>query len=160
MEIVDKIRAEIAQHMNEIERLNTALSVIESMSGKSFAAKPMITIRGVSSQPVTAKITAPEKPKRKSPTKRFGTGERQSTETIRAAVLELLGKSPKNAGELKRELPQELFATRGHNALSSMLHELKKNGLIAQQKPAETRYSPLADPVVIPPPSADETEAA
>jgi hypothetical protein len=45
MDIAEKIRAEIQLHEAELDRLRTALGVIEQYSGKPVKAAPMITIR-------------------------------------------------------------------------------------------------------------------
>jgi hypothetical protein len=51
MEIIDKIREEIAAHENEIARLRSALRIVEKLAGKpAKAAPPLITISGVSHQ--------------------------------------------------------------------------------------------------------------
>lgn len=128
MELIDKIRAEIATHMNEIDRLNTALSVIESMGGKTLKQKPMITIRGISHQEPQPEAKA--KPERRPHT---------SNESIREGVMKALSKRSMNAGELKRDIGKALFS-RSKNALSSVLHGMKAKGIIDQQVGGDKRY--------------------
>lgn len=59
MDIADKIRAEIATHENELQKLRTALAVIDQLSGKPAKSPPLIVIKGISAQePEAAKQAA------------------------------------------------------------------------------------------------------
>lgn len=137
MDMIAKIRAEIANHENELEKLRIALSVIELMSGKVVSQKPLITIRGVSAQ-APAQIEG--KQKRKPSQKFIGKDGKNRSSSIRDAILDALSSSPKNAGELKRALPPALIKGASKNAVSSALHALKAGGSIGKSLDADRRY--------------------
>lgn len=68
MEIIDKIREEIAAHENEIARLRSALRIVEKLAGKpAKAAPPLITISGVSHQKKPDKATRAPRQKAMEP---------------------------------------------------------------------------------------------
>lgn len=112
MEIVEKIRAEIQLHELELERLRTALGVIEQYAGKAVKPAPMLTIR-----------KQVEKPAPKA-----GTGALP----LKSMILKLLHAQDGETLSIKEIMPEALAAGRKKQSVYGALDALVKDRLIVK----------------------------
>lgn len=152
MEIADKIRAEIQLHRAELERLETALSVIEQYGlAKPAKPAPLITVR--------RKIEAP---KGKASNKGTGT-PRKGTIGLKQLVLQMLHD---NGGTItaKAVMSEAAKIGRADNSVYSAFDKLLKDGVVIRD--AVGVYSlpgkpkPEATPRTEPGQTGGESEAA
>lgn len=117
MEIVEKIRAEIQLHELELERLRTALGVIEQYAGKTVKPAPMLTIRKQVEKPA---------PKAGTPVKGNG------ALSLKGMILKLLHAQDGETLSIKQIMPEALATGRKKQSVYGALDALVKDRLIVK----------------------------
>lgn len=149
-DILEKIRAEIAGHQNEIDRLNTAAAVIEQLSGKTAKRPPLITLRGVSAQEPEA--ASPKGKKAAAQTRQDGRDKRPiNPATGRPfSILDLTRQHfEKHRGiwftiaDIRKAVPGG-----AKNTVYSTLDQLRKSNWLERDERGRVRLAPLVVPDV------------
>lgn len=147
MDIAEKIRAEIQLHRAELERLETALGVIEQYgNAKPAKAPPLITVR---------KKVEPAKIQGAKGKNKFAGKAPKGTLPVKAMVLQALDAAPGRTMTTKEILDEGRKVGRADNSVYGGLDSLVKQGVILRDG---SNYSLPGKQLVAPPQALEPGE--